>query len=42
MNLQTLLEYLDLEEPSQFEYFENLADLTEMCIRDRITTCARI
>ncbi len=29
MNLQTLLEYLDLEEPSQFEYFENLADLTE-------------
>jgi len=29
MNFEELLAYLDLEEPSQFEYFENLADLVE-------------
>lgn len=29
MNLEKLLEYLDLEEAGQFEYFDNIADLVE-------------
>lgn len=29
MNYEKLLEYLEIEHPSEFEYFENLADLTE-------------
>ncbi len=29
MRLETLLEFLELEDPSEFEYFENLADLME-------------
>lgn len=29
MNYETLLEYLELEDASEFEFFENLADLTE-------------
>ena len=29
MNVTKLLEYLELEEPSEFEFFENLADLVE-------------
>lgn len=29
MNYETLLEYLQLEEPAEFEFFENLADLIE-------------
>lgn len=29
MNFEKLLEYLDIEEPGEFEYFENLADLVE-------------
>lgn len=29
MKLETLLEFLELEDPSEFEYFENLADLME-------------
>lgn len=29
MNFEKLLEYLELESPEEFEYFENLADLVE-------------
>ena len=29
MNFEELLDYLDLEEAGQFEYFEALADLVE-------------
>ena len=29
MDINELLEYLDIEEPSQFEYFETMADLAE-------------
>lgn len=29
MNLKKLLEYLEIESPEEFEYFENLADLVE-------------
>ncbi|MCI9596293.1 MAG: hypothetical protein HFE75_03145 [Firmicutes bacterium] len=38
MKLEKLLEFLELEDPSEFEYFENLADLmeTDMVIEPEI------